>query len=138
MKDIKYQIGGDIDFKQIVALYDNAGWTVYTSSPETLKQAIDDSLFVLSAWKGQQLAGFLRAVGDGLTIIYIQDLIVLDRYRRQGIGRELLSRTLEYYKNVRQILLLTDNKPDTIAFYESAGLKQTSELNLTSFIRFKP
>lgn len=126
-----------IDFQKVLDLYDNAGWTAYTSNPETLQQAINNSLYILTACSEQQLVGLLRAVGDGLTIIYIQDIIVLDSFRRQGIGGELIKRTLENYKNVRQILLLTDEQPNTISFYESVGLQQTKDLKLTSFIRLK-
>lgn len=135
MSNINFSDEREADFHKILALYDNAGWTAYTSNPETLQQAISNSLYVLTAWSGQQLVGLLRAVGDGLTIIYIQDIIVLENFRRQGIGKELIKRTLERYKNVRQILLLTDEQPNTILFYESVGLQQTKDLQLTSFIR---
>lgn len=135
MSNINFSNEKDTDFQKILALYDNAGWTAYTSNPETLHQAINNSLYILTAWSGQQLVGLLRAVGDGLTIIYIQDIIVLDSFRRQGIGRELIKRTLENYKNVRQTLLLTDEQPNTISFYESVGLQQIKNLQLTSFIR---
>ncbi|MPS72667.1 MAG: N-acetyltransferase [Chryseobacterium sp.] len=137
MNEITYSNERATDFQKILALYDNAGWTAYTSSPETLQQAINNSLYVLTAWSGQQLVGLLRAVSDGLTIIYIQDIIVLESFRRQGIGKELLRQTLKKYENVRQILLLTDEQPNTISFYESVGLQQTKDLKLTSFIRLK-
>jgi ribosomal protein S18 acetylase RimI-like enzyme len=135
--NITYSTTKEIDFQKILALYNNAGWSTYTSHPETLQQAINNSLYILTAWSGQQLVGILRAVGDCHTIIYIQDIIVSESFRRQGIGRELIKQTLERYKNVRQILLLTDEQANTIAFYESAGLQQTKDLKLTSFIRIK-
>jgi GNAT superfamily N-acetyltransferase len=135
ISEIKFNNERVTDFQKILALYDNAGWTAYTSDPETLQQAINNSLYLLTAWSGQQLVGLLRAVRDGLTIIYIQDIIVLDSFRRQGIGKELLHRTLKNYENVRQILLLTDEQPDTISFYESVGLQQANKLQLTSFIQ---
>lgn len=135
MTEINFSSSRQIDFQKILELYENAGWTAYTSHTETLQQAIENSHFILTAWSGHQLTGFLRAVGDGHTIVYIQDIIVLDNFRRKGIGRELLKKTLEKFKDVRQILLLTDEQPGTIAFYESVGFKQTKDLKLTSFIR---
>lgn len=137
IREITYSNRRAIDFQKVLDLYDNAGWTAYTSDPETLQQAINNSLYFLTAWNGQQLVGLLRAVGDGLTIIYIQDIIVLDSFRRQGIGKELIKRTLDKYENVRQILLLTDEQTNTISFYNSVGLQQTKDLKLTSFIRLK-
>ncbi|MBL7997159.1 MAG: GNAT family N-acetyltransferase [Candidatus Kapabacteria bacterium] len=133
--DLQYSTRRDFDFNSVYALYVNAGWTSYTSRPDVLREAIRESRFVLTAWSGERIVGFLRAVGDGLTIIYIQDILVIDEYRRQGIGSELLRRTLHHYQNVRQILLLTDNQPETISFYKSVGLQQAHELNVVSFIR---
>ena len=137
IREITYSKKRAIDFQKLLDLYNNAGWTAYTSDPETLQQAINNSLYFLTAWNGQQLVGLLRAVGVGLTIIYIQDIIVLESFRRQSIGRELIKRTLDKYENVRQILLLTDEQPNTISFYNSVGLQQTKDLKLTSFIRLK-
>lgn len=135
--EITYNNERAIDFQKLLDLYDNVGWTTYTSDQETLQKAINKSLYFLTAWSGQQLVGLLRAVGDGLTIIYIQDIIVLESFRRQGIGRALIKRTLDKYENVRQILLLTDEQPNIISFYKSVGFQQTEDLKLTSFIRLK-
>jgi len=135
MSDIKYSSNREIDFEKIFALYEDAGWTAYTKKPDILEKAIHNSLYILTAWSGNELVGILRAVGDGLTIIYIQDIIVLKSFRRQGIGKELLQQTLKNYEKVRQILLLTDEQTDTISFYENAGMQQTNTLQLISFIR---
>ncbi|TVR80079.1 MAG: N-acetyltransferase [Chitinophagaceae bacterium] len=137
MINIAFSFEKDIEFQNVLALYENAGWTAYTSNPKKLQQAINQSFFVITAWHGTQLVGFLRAVGDGLTIIYIQDIIVLDSFRRKGIGKEMIRKTLDKFNDVRQILLLTDNTQSTIAFYESVGLQQTKNLKLASFIRLK-
>ena len=137
MPDIIYSTVRPNDFQHILDLYNDAGWTAYTSNPDNLKQAINNSLYLLTARSGSKLVGLLRAVGDGLTIIYIQDIIVLKSFRRQGIGKKLVNQTLKKYENVRQILLLTDEQPDTIMFYEKVGFQQTKELKLTSFIYLK-
>lgn len=34
-------------------------------------------MYVLTAWSDDKLVGILRIVGDGYTIVYIQDLLVL-------------------------------------------------------------
>lgn len=138
MTSIKYSNEKKIDFEKIFALYQDAGWTAYTAKPAVLEKAIQESLYILSAWNGQELVGFLRAVGDGQTIIYIQDIIVLKKYQRQGIGKALLEQALKKYENVRQIMLLTDEQANTISFYESVGMQQTNKLNLVSFIRINP
>lgn len=81
-----------------------------------------------------KLIGFLRAVGDGYSIVYIQDIIVLPEYHRQGIGTQLLRQTLEYFNEVYQIILTTDSELKTIAFYEANGFTALSKYGCTSFM----
>ncbi len=132
---IQYTTANNVQRPEILNLYNDAGWTIYTATPDKLIEAVQNSLFTVTARNGEELIGFLRAVGDGLTIVYIQDILVLQNYRRQGIGRELLRIALEQFTSVRQIVLLTDNKADTRAFYENAGLKQATGLNLQAFVK---
>ncbi len=62
--------------KQIMELYEDVDWSEYTKDPLRLEKAFDNSLSVLSAWSDDELMGLIRVVGDGLTIVYIQDLLV--------------------------------------------------------------
>jgi GNAT superfamily N-acetyltransferase len=135
MTAIQFRTGTDFSFDKVLALYNDAGWTAYTSQSETLEQAINQSLFVLSAWSGEQLVGLLRAVGDGATIIYVQDILVLQSFRRQGLGKQLLTQLLDKYSTVRQIVLMTDNTSHTTSFYERCGFTKTENLKLQTFAR---
>lgn len=56
---------------------------------------------VISAWDKDELIGLVRVVGDGLTIIYVQDILVLKSYKRKRIGLKLLQYVLDEYKDVR-------------------------------------
>ncbi len=109
----------------LLSLYDSVGWTVYTAQPDRLLPAFSRSLRILSAWDGDTLVGLCRAVGDGITIVYIQDLLVRPEYQRHGLGRQLLGQMLEEYKHVYQKCLLTDES--TVSFYEKMGLQLVSE-----------
>ena len=124
-----------ISFEEIFPLYEAVGWTNYTSNPTMLKNALEHSLFLISARDEEgNLIGFLRAVGDGFSIVYIQDIIVLPEYQRQGIGTQLLRQTLEYFKEVYQMILTTDSELKTLAFYESNGFTALSKVGCTSFM----
>ncbi|MGL5640770.1 MAG: GNAT family N-acetyltransferase, partial [Paraclostridium sp.] len=90
----------------LVNLYNNVGWSSYTNDIDTLIKSIENSLKVISVWDKDELVGLIRVVGDGYSIIYIQDILVLDNYQRLGIGRKLISIILDEYKNVRQKVLL--------------------------------
>lgn len=132
---IGYKKNDTISFEEIFPLYEAVGWTNYTSNPTMLKNALEHSLFLISARDEEgNLIGFLRAVGDGFSIVYIQDIIVLLEYQRQGIGTQLLRQTLEYFKEVYQMILTTDSELKTLAFYESNGFTALSKVGCTSFM----
>ena len=124
--------------KEIIDLYNSVGFTAYTKKPEILKSAYQNSLLVLGAYKNDKLAGIIRVVGDGTSIIFIQDLLVSPNYQRQGIGSSLMKEVLNRYTNVRQIELLTD-KDDEVAkaFYKSLGFREFDDFNCLGFARFK-
>jgi hypothetical protein len=48
-----------------------------------LEKAYKNSLCVLGAYKDDQLVGIICAVGDGVTIMFIQDIVILPQYQRQ-------------------------------------------------------
>ena len=132
---IGYKKNDTISFEEIFPLYEAVGWTNYTTNPTMFKNALEHSLFILTARDEEgNLIGFLRAVGDGFSIVYIQDIIVLPEYQRQGIGTQLLRQTLEYFKEVYQMILTTDSELKTLAFYESNGFTALSKVGCTSFM----
>jgi ribosomal protein S18 acetylase RimI-like enzyme len=98
-------------------------------------KAIESSLLVVSAWDNDKLVGLVRVVGDGLTIIYIQDILILDKYKRRGIGTKLLNYVLDEYKYVRQKVLLTDDSEETRGFYESNGFSSCDKGGVVAFAK---
>ena len=132
---IRYFENPVITLEEVLPLYEAVGWTNYTTNPTMLKNALEHSLFLISARdEDGKLIGFLRAVGDGYSILYIQDIIVLPEYQRQGIGTQLLHQTMEYFNEVYQIILTTDSELKTIAFYEANGFTALSKYGCTSFM----
>ena len=132
---IRYVENPNITLEEVLPLYEAVGWTNYTTKPEMLKAAFENSLHVLAAFNEEGiLVGVLRAVGDGASILFIQDILVTPEYQHQGIGTELLQQTLEKYKNVYQIQLATDDSKKTVSFYESNGFTSLTSLNCVSFI----
>lgn len=81
---------------------------------------------MLGAFEDGALVGFVRCVGDGAYILYVQDLIVTPALQRKGIGRALMRQVSEHFAGVRQFLLITDAE-DAVSntFYRAIGLKTT-------------
>lgn len=123
------------DEKEIFQIYEEVGWTNYTSNPTMLVNAYQNSLKIYGAYEGEKLVGIVRVVGDGYSIIYIQDIIVLPEYQRQGIGRALLEKVLETYEHVYQKTLMTDNTEKTIQFYKSVGFLMDTDIECRAFLK---
>ena len=120
---------------EILRLYTEVGWTAYTKDISALEQGYKHSLLVLSAYENEELLGIVRAVGDGHTIVFVQDILVFPEKQRQGVGTALLKAVLDRYPDVRQIELVTDNTPKTVAFYKSLGFSELSEIGCCGFVR---
>ncbi|MCR4677492.1 MAG: GNAT family N-acetyltransferase [Lachnospiraceae bacterium] len=120
---------------EILSLYTAVGWTAYTENPAALKAGYENSLLILAAYEGEELQGIIRVVGDGQTIVFIQDILVFPDKQRKGIGTALIKEILKRYKNVRQIELATDNTPKTVEFYKSMGFHEMSEYGCCGFMK---
>lgn len=121
--------------KDLLCLYASVGWTAYTENPILLEAGVQNSLLTLGAYEGKDLIGLIRAVGDGYTILYIQDILVKPEYQRRGIGTSLIRSLLDRYADVRQILLMTDDTPGTAAFYRSLGFARLEQIGCCGFIK---
>ena len=133
----KMEIKEYTEFKQseVLDLYTQVGWTAYTENMLALEQGYKKSLLILAAYENDELLGIVRAVGDGFTIILVQDILVYPKYQRHGIGTALLKAVLDKYSDVRQLQLVTDNTPKTVAFYKSLGFLDFSEIGCCGFMR---
>ena len=121
--------------QEILPLYESVGWTAYTDQPEVLRKGFENAMLTLAAYEGDQLLGIIRAVGDGYTVVFVQDILVFPEHQRKGIGSALLQAILDRYSHVRQIELATDNTPKTVAFYKSMSFRELSEIGCCGFMR---
>ena len=122
---------------EVLDLYRSVGWSAYYDHPDTLRKAFEKSLWILAAWKGSRLVGLLRVVGDGETVVFLQDILVHPSCQRQGIGRRLVAGMLQRYAHVRQLHLHTDDVPSTTEFYKAVGFTPLEEIHGKAFTRLR-
>jgi len=120
---------------EILSLYTSVGWTAYTDDLNALQNGFAHSLLTLAAYDGEQLLGLIRAVGDGYTIVFIQDILVHPNFQRNGVGTALMRAMLARFPAVRQIELAADDTPQALAFYRAMGFRTFSELGCNGFMR---
>jgi GNAT superfamily N-acetyltransferase len=70
------------------------GWGAYRE--DVIERSLPQSLFCVCAVVDGQAVGMARIIGDGGLVYYIQDVIVMPDYQRQGIGTLLMDRIMEY------------------------------------------
>ena len=121
--------------KDVLHLYTSVGWTAYTDHPDTLREGFSHSLLTLAAYEDDRLVGLIRMVGDGVTVVLIQDLLILPEYQRKGIGTKLMQAALDRFSHVRQIQLVTDQTEKNIAFYQSQGFVALSQFGGCGMMR---
>ena len=136
MKNLVFKEDIILNVKDILYLYNDVGWSSYTKDIDSLTKPIKNSLQVISVWDKDLLVGLIRVVGDGHSIIYIQDILILQKYQNRGIGKRLIEIILDKYKNVMQKVLLTDKEEKNILFYKKVGFSMAEEFGCVSFVKF--
>jgi GNAT superfamily N-acetyltransferase len=74
---------------------DHVGWGAYTNT-EAVARGLEQSLFHVTVRDGDELIGMGCVIGDGAITFYIQDVIVREDYRGQGIGKAIMERIMDY------------------------------------------
>ena len=123
-----------VKLEDVLHLYQAVGWTNYTNQPQMLEQALPHSLAVYLAFDGEKIVGLIRLVGDGFSSVFVQDLIVLPSYQRQGIGSALMKEALEDYKDAYQVQLVTEQTEKNVGFYRSIGFETLSTYDCIGMI----
>ena len=134
---MKFEENQKIKLPKLNKLYESVEWSGYTDHPKKMEQMLEGSLWWCACWIGQELAGLIRVVGDGVSIIYVQDILVNPKFQRQGIGRRLFERMMcRYADHIRQIVLITDDEEKTYQFYTSLGLQSLETTGGRAFVHY--
>ena len=131
---ITYRENHPLSEEQLLTLYD--GWTAYTNHPDKMARLLPGALWHMSAWDGDKVVGFIRAVGDDCSILYIQDIMVLEPYQRRGIGKRLMQAAFERFSHIRQTVLMTDNEERTRAFYQACAMTTVQDTGCVCYVRY--
>lgn len=121
--------------EEVLPLYRAVGWSNYYERPEMLQNAHENSLCIFGAYENEKLIGIIRAVGDGHSVVLIQDILVYPEYQRRGVGTALMEQMLRRYAHVYQIQLATDDTEKTAAFYKSLGFRPMGEIGCCGFMK---
>lgn len=126
----KFLENNKIGIEELVELYNSVSWIAYRQNMEVMENILENSYWYMSAYYENKL------IGDGYSIMYIQDILVNPKYQRLGIGTNLIERALKKFENIRQNVLITDDEERTKKFYLSVGMVQIEETRGTCFVKY--
>ena len=114
---------------QIAELYRAEGWwQAHDDDRDRLiPRLIEGSHCFMIALEGDEIVGMGRAISDGVSDAYIQDLTVRKERRRQGIGGMVLHALLEslHADGISWIGLIAE--PGSFDLYLHAGFRKMQE-----------
>ena len=94
MTAIRYDVVEEAPVGEILALYEAAGWWE-GGDPEGIRDIVRGSLAFVVAVEDGHVVGMGRALSDGVSDAWIQDVTVLPTHRRRGIGTAVVKRVTE-------------------------------------------
>ena len=118
---------------QLHKLYQKEWWTDKRTLEETQKVVENSQIVIAMLDENNELQAFTRVLTDYVFKALIFDVIVSEKYRGQGLGKELMSlvqnhSALEVVKHFELYCL-----PEMVGFYEDFGF--TKELENLVFMR---
>lgn len=127
MSEIQVQIIKTADNEQVKKLYKEAGWWnegVDDKDPDFINKIIQGSFCFAAAIIDGRIIGMGRAISDGISDSYIQDITVSKQFRKRGIGVLIMDELIKYLKskNINWITLISES--GAVAFYEKYGFSR--------------
>lgn len=118
---ITYRDDRKFDKDELINLFLSVNW-VSGKYPDKLIKALTNCETVFSAYDGDKLIGLISAVDDGAMMAYIHYLLVLPEYQSKGVGKALLKKMTDHYKDYIHVFLIAENK-GLVNYYESQDFR---------------
>ena len=116
----------NIDYTDVYNIYYKVGWIKKTEkfNEKSVENIIKKSYCFACAIDKKKIIGIGRAISDGTSDAYIQDVAVLENYRKKGIGKQIIVKLIDHLKKkkIGWIGLITE--PGSSEFYKKLGFKK--------------
>ena len=113
---------------EIIGLYRVEGWwSNETDGAELVDRIVSGSHCFLIVKKESEIIGMGRALSDGVSDAYIQDVTVKKNFRGQGIGTKIIQKLVErlHSDGLKWVGLIAEK--NSHPFYEQLGFKKMSD-----------
>ena len=122
-----YKISTDKDKLDLSVIHDflsNRSYWAIGRSFETVKRSIENSICFGVYNNSDKLVGFARVLTDYSVFAYIMDVFILEEYRKQGLGKQLMNAIMQHsdLQGLQRFMLATN---DAHKLYEKYGFRQS-------------
>ena len=121
---ITYKDTHDFKAEELQDLFLSVEWSS-GNFPDKLVIAMKHFETVYTAWDGDKLVGLVCAMDDSVMTAYIHYMLVRPEYHKMGIGKTLLEKMKEHYKDYLRIVLVAYDKE--LGFYEHCGFEKAKD-----------
>lgn len=101
----------------LLALYERSGRARPATDVDLAK--LLDAGPAVGAWDGERLIGFARALSDGQLVAYVEEVVIDQHYREQGLGQALVGALLAELAGVA--VVNRRGSVGTVTIYERRG-----------------
>jgi predicted GNAT family N-acyltransferase len=112
---------------ELARLYAQAHWALHRSQDDIEKLLVNTDVFV-AVRDGESLVGFGRALSDGVFRALLDDIIVDQAHRAQGVGHIVVESLMSQLSHIEEVYLNTDHHLET--FYGEFGFKEFDGLTM--------
>lgn len=124
MQNISFLETHDFSAADLESLFLSVEWSS-GHYPEKLVTAMRGFSTVFSAWDGDLLVGMICAMDDTVMNAYVHYLLVRPEYQHQGLGKQLVEKVKDKYKDFMRVVVVAYDKE--IDFYEHCGFAKATD-----------
>jgi len=119
---ITYKTNAKLEAHELADLFKSSGIKRPVEDLNRVKNMIDNSNLLVTAWDGEKLVGVARALSDLSYCCYLSDLAVDKEYQNQGIGHELVNEIQKLIGEESNLVLLS--APEAMEYYPKIGFEK--------------
>ena len=128
---------GKVQAEQIIGLYRAEGWwdDGGRAQGRTLSKIVSGSHCFVVAVDGGEIVGMGRAISDGVSDAYVQDVTVRDSHRGMGIGEKIVEKIVGRLRGdgIRWIVLVASRESSRL--YRKLGFRKMTCCDIPMMLR---
>ena len=118
---LRLEVVDSVKPEAVVDLYMDAGWWEEGWSEDVISAMVKNSFRFVGLFEGNELVGMGRALSDGVSDAYIQDIVVRTDYRGQGWVQKIVTFLVKELRDAGVDWIGLVGAPGTKEFYEKMG-----------------